>query len=253
MSDPRKLPANTQNPFGVNVSASFPPQNGGYVFAFAYVPPVLPDSAQDSVQSSSKLEQNQFLNFKLPPASAPISTTYGQFNGWSKHTDYSNSPMSSAHGTSPKSQMSLSLSQSGGDSDFGDDSDEQELHYLQMANGSAHHKLPSSKSPIIDAMSYCAVHGYGVSIVRNTPETATQAAQVIFLVADFKQYYRVSQAVCSKQHPTDDLASRVKALRRWFVNFPKKRDRNDAAPFYLEVKPALAKKVNEMVDKHLGL
>lgn len=47
------------------------------------------------------------------------------------------------------------------------------------------------------------------------------------------------------------MASRVKALRRWFVRFPKKSERKSGIPFNLEVKPESVRKVQEIVDKHL--
>lgn len=117
-------------------------------------------------------------------------------------------------------------------------------------------------------MAYCAVREWGVSIVTNTPETPTQKASVVLLVDDFGKYYRYvfifqyyfsfilylfsidyffflsisyssrfSRSICSKQHPTKDLGARVKALRRWFVHFPKKKERKEQTSFFLEVKP----------------
>jgi hypothetical protein len=68
---------------------------------------------------------------------------------------------------------------------------------------------------------------------------------------DFQKYYVASRAVCSKQNPTDNLGSRVKALRRWFVRFPKKSERRAGMPFLLEVKPEVSKKVYEIVEKYL--
>lgn len=62
-------------------------------------------------------------------------------------------------------------------------------------------------------------------------------------------YYNTSRSICSKQNPTDNLGSRVKALRRWFVRFPKKSERKSGNAFTLEVKPEVAKKVYEIVDK----
>jgi len=115
-----------------------------------------------------------------------------------------------------------------------------------------HFKLPSSKSPVIETMAYCAVRQWGVSIVTNTPETMDQKAAVVLLVSDFGQYYRFSRTICSKQHPTKDLGARVKALRRWFVHFPKKKERKENSTFYLEVKPSCARKVHEIINKYLA-
>lgn len=128
--------------------------------------------------------------------------------------------------------------------DFGEDEDPTEGF-----------KLPASKSPIMEAMVVCALNGWGIDIITNNPATSTSPAEVIFRVTDFNRYYKISRAICSKQRPTDDLGSRIKSLRRWFVNFPKKKDRCENA-FNLIVKPSIAKKVNEIIirnSKNLGL
>jgi len=111
-------------------------------------------------------------------------------------------------------------------------------------------KLPASKSPIMEAMVVCALKGWGIDIVKNSRGSATDPVEVIFQVHDFDRYYRISRLICSKQRPTDDVGSRVKSLRRWFVNFPKKKDRNDNVPFLLEVKPNIAKKVSEIIERN---
>jgi hypothetical protein len=116
-------------------------------------------------------------------------------------------------------------------------------------------KLPASKSPIMEAMVVCALKGGGIDIITNNRPTSTTPAEVVFRVTDFNRYYKISRAICSKQRPTDDLGSRIKSLRRWFVNFPKKKDRCENS-FNLIVKPAIAKKVNEIIErnsKSLGL
>jgi hypothetical protein len=111
-------------------------------------------------------------------------------------------------------------------------------------------KLPASKSPIMEAMVVCALNGWGLDIVKNNRPTSVSPAEVVFRVTDFNRYYKISRAICSKQRPTDDLGSRIKSLRRWFVNFPKKKDRCDNNPFHLIVKPAIAKKVNEIIERN---
>jgi len=110
-------------------------------------------------------------------------------------------------------------------------------------------KLPASKSPIMEAMVVCALNGWGIDIVKNNRPTSTNPAEVVFRVFDFNKYYKISRLICSKQRPTDDLGSRIKSLRRWFVNFPKKRDRCENA-FFLQVKPTIAKKVNEIIERN---
>jgi len=116
-------------------------------------------------------------------------------------------------------------------------------------------KLPASKSPIMEAMVVCALNGWGIEIGKNNRPTSTKPAEVVFKVTDFNRYYKISRAICSKQRPTDDLGSRIKSLRRWFVNFPKKKDRCENS-FSLSVKPTIAKKVNEIIERNsrsLGL
>jgi hypothetical protein len=111
-------------------------------------------------------------------------------------------------------------------------------------------KLPASKSPIMEAMVFCAIQRWGLEISHSQDQTDDSPAKVVFKVLDFEKYYKYSCAICSKQNPTEDLGSRVKSLRRWFVNFPKKRDRRENPQFTLEVKPDVAKKVYEMIEKY---
>jgi len=110
-------------------------------------------------------------------------------------------------------------------------------------------KLPASKSPIMEAMVVCALNSWGIEILKNVRATSASPAEVVFKVTDFNRYYKISRAICSKQRPTDDLGSRIKSLRRWFVNFPKKKDRCENT-FLLMVKPTIAKKVNEIIDRN---
>jgi len=139
--------------------------------------------------------------------------------------------------------------------------DEYELEREEMCladddDPSAGFKLPASKSPIMEAMVVCALHGWGLEVVKNSKTGNNSSVEVIFRVTDFDRYYRISRSICSKQHPTEDIGSRVKSLRRWFVNFPKKKDRHDNTPFLLVVKPNGSKKVSEIIERNtrsLGL
>jgi hypothetical protein len=108
-------------------------------------------------------------------------------------------------------------------------------------------KLPASKTPIMEAMVVCALNNWGLSVVKSTP------SEVVFRVADFDRYYRVSRAICSKHRPTEDIGSRVKSLRRWFTNFPKKRDRQENPNFLLCVKPNTCKKVHGLIERNAKL
>jgi len=108
-------------------------------------------------------------------------------------------------------------------------------------------KLPASKTPIMEAMVVCAINNWGLSVVKSTP------GEVIFKVSDFDRYYRISRAICSKHRPTEDVGSRVKSLRRWFVNFPKKKDRQENPQFLLVVKPNGSKKVCGLIERNSRL
>jgi hypothetical protein len=108
-------------------------------------------------------------------------------------------------------------------------------------------KLPASKCPIMEATAFCAIKNWGISVAASSPN------EVVFSVTDFDQYYKISRSICSKQHPTEDIGSRVKSLRRWFSSFPKKKERKENPHFELRVKQSGAKKVHEMIEKNLRL
>jgi len=80
-------------------------------------------------------------------------------------------------------------------------------------------KLNASKSPIIDALVFCALKGWGIKLLHN------KGSDIKFQVMDLDKYYEYSAKICAKQNPTEDQSSRVKALKRWFPDFPSKRDR----------------------------
>lgn len=155
------------------------------------------------------------------------------------------------------------------DEDFQDDTDAYatgtQASYVEYtapvaADDPVDFKLPASKTPIMEAMVVCALNNWGLSVVKSTP------SEVIFCVTDFDRYvtlkvsnfclpalyryYRVSRTICSKHRPTEDIGSRVKSLRRWFTNFPKKRDRQENPSFLLNVKPNTCKKVHGLIERN---
>jgi len=75
-------------------------------------------------------------------------------------------------------------------------------------------KLGTSKSPVIDALVYCALKNYGLKFKQ------ISSSKIEFMLFNFPIYYQKSQEICSKARPTEDVNSRVKALQRWFHNFP---------------------------------
>jgi len=115
-------------------------------------------------------------------------------------------------------------------------------------------KLPVSKSPIMDALCYCALQGWGLRVHLNRPAQGNGPATVVFLVEDFERYYQISRSICSKQNPTEDIGARVKALRRWFSNFPAKRDRTETGvSFELAVRHAGVRKVRQLIEENAAL
>jgi len=79
-------------------------------------------------------------------------------------------------------------------------------------------KLKPSKSPVIDALVYCSVKGWGIHMESCSNDS------IVFQVTDFNKYYQCSQSICSKLNPTDDVGSRIKTLQRWFPDFPSHKE-----------------------------
>jgi hypothetical protein len=109
-------------------------------------------------------------------------------------------------------------------------------------------KVPSSRIPVMESMVVCALNGWGIEIVKSNRKNM-DTAEVEFRVFDFNRYYKISRAICSKHRPTEDLGARIKSLKRWFVNFPKKKDRVENS-FSLIVKPTMAIKVYKSIEKN---
>jgi len=113
-------------------------------------------------------------------------------------------------------------------------------------------KLQASKSPIMDALVYCALNRWGIELLEDKGDN------IRFRVFNFQKYYKYSGIICAKQNPTEDMASRIKALKRWFPDFPTKRAGNleDAfeiivqAPSKQDNKP---QKLHEIIEKQRRL
>lgn len=114
-------------------------------------------------------------------------------------------------------------------------------------------KLKASKSPIMDALVYCALNGWGIKLTQEDGD------DIQFQVVDFKKYYKYSARICAKQNPTEDQASRIKALKRWFPDFPTKRERGKIeSPFSISVsrgskKDNKPKKMREIIERNRRL
>jgi hypothetical protein len=104
-------------------------------------------------------------------------------------------------------------------------------------------KLPSSKSPIMEALVYCSINKYGIEL----KELNTTSNRILFYVSDFNVYYKQSCMICSKQSPSEDIRARMKALQRWFVTFPAWRELE--YPFELLVKPSHYSKMHDIISK----
>lgn len=105
-------------------------------------------------------------------------------------------------------------------------------------------KLSLSKSPVLEAVIYCALNKWGIEMLPFGPDK-----KLSFKVTDFDKFSVYSAKINSKGKPTTDVSSRVKALRRWFDGIPKVKDRKIA--FVMSVKGSEDKnvKVTQLVDK----
>jgi hypothetical protein len=111
------------------------------------------------------------------------------------------------------------------------------------------YKLPPSKTPIIDAIIYCAIKGEGITI-----ESRDQS-KILFKVTDYESFYEKQKQVCSKQNPTDDESSRIKTIQRWFKNFPTKKERSKTNQniFYFSVEKSVSedkfRKIGKIMER----
>jgi hypothetical protein len=110
-------------------------------------------------------------------------------------------------------------------------------------------KLPASKTPVIDAFIYCSISNWGVSI-KPSPERLPST----FVINDFNKYWELSQKICSKPAPTETQVARLKALRRWFADFPGikkiKSVKEGKEPIVIKVKPERMNEVITIIKKY---
>lgn len=123
-------------------------------------------------------------------------------------------------------------------------------------------KLSASKSPIMEALIYCAFNAWGVQIVKQdskgewVPDTdfglTTKDGSIAFKFFDFDLLSSCLERVNSKNKPTTDPGARIKALKRWFDGIPCVRDRNER--FIATVKKTeQLEKVNDMIRRMLRI
>jgi len=103
----------------------------------------------------------------------------------------------------------------------------EETSVSPTASLNANFKLQSSKSPVIDALFYCALTKQGLALI----DEGKESKHVKFRLDDFHFYYSKSKEICSKANPTDDVNSRVKALQRWFPDFPSLKEVQKGVPW----------------------
>lgn len=114
-------------------------------------------------------------------------------------------------------------------------------------------KLPTSKTPIVDALCFCALKGWGIYISRNerVPHYNPLYRDVLeFMVTDFEKLDRISRRICPKGNPTSDPGARIKTFRRWFTNFPQRDVVLAGQQFPLTVKPGQqTKKMKTIIEQ----
>ena len=78
-------------------------------------------------------------------------------------------------------------------------------------------RLPGSTTPIMDALVYCALQGWGVRLMGTI---ATTSERVKLRFDDFALYSACSMLISAKTMPPPTTEVRIKALQRWFPLFP---------------------------------
>jgi hypothetical protein len=123
-------------------------------------------------------------------------------------------------------------------------------------------KLNASKSPIMEALIYCAFNNWGVEIVKQgangewvaDPDFGLngKSGVIAFKFSDFDLLSECLERVNSKNKPTTDPGARIKALKRWFDGIPCVRNRNDQ--FIATVKKTeQMSKVKDMIRRMLKI
>eukprot|EP01128_Nolandella_sp_AFSM9_P011864 TRINITY_DN876_c0_g5_i1.p1 TRINITY_DN876_c0_g5~~TRINITY_DN876_c0_g5_i1.p1 ORF type:complete len:434 (-),score=70.25 TRINITY_DN876_c0_g5_i1:31-1332(-) len=120
-----------------------------------------------------------------------------------------------------------------------------------------HDKLGLSKSPVLEALIYCALNQWGIKFEYRDKGNADD---ISFRVLDIDFFLEQVAVINSKNRPTNDLGARVKSLRRWFDGIPKVK--NQRSEFVMTLKKERAKldkmtmlvqKVTKIYDERLRL
>jgi len=123
-------------------------------------------------------------------------------------------------------------------------------------------KLSASKSPIMEALIYCAFNSWGVEIVKQGPDgdwtpdpefgLNSKNGVIAFKFSDFDLLSDCLEKVNSKNKPTTDPGARIKALKRWFDGIPCVRNRNDQFVATVKRTEQLSK-VKDMIRRMLKI
>jgi len=123
-------------------------------------------------------------------------------------------------------------------------------------------KLSASKSPIMEALIYCAFNSWGVEIVKQgsdgewipDPDFGLNSRNgvIAFKFSDFDLLSSCLERVNSKNKPTTDPSARIKALKRWFDGIPCVRNRNDQFVATVKRTEQLSK-VKDMIRRMLKI
>jgi hypothetical protein len=123
-------------------------------------------------------------------------------------------------------------------------------------------KLSASKSPIMEALIYCAFNSWGVEIVKQGPSgdwvpdlefgLNSKSGVIAFKFSDFDLLSDCLERVNSKNKPTTDPGARIKALKRWFDGIPCVRNRNDQFVATVKRTEQLSK-VKDMIRRMLKI
>lgn len=88
-------------------------------------------------------------------------------------------------------------------------------------------RLESSRTPILDAFLTCAIRGWGVHLLDDTP------AGLHLRVTDFSHSTHCASLICAKAYQTQDEMARLKALARWFPTIRQQLEAARGEPFEL--------------------
>eukprot|EP01130_Rhizamoeba_saxonica_P017161 TRINITY_DN81_c0_g1_i1.p1 TRINITY_DN81_c0_g1~~TRINITY_DN81_c0_g1_i1.p1 ORF type:complete len:545 (-),score=179.63 TRINITY_DN81_c0_g1_i1:52-1686(-) len=124
--------------------------------------------------------------------------------------------------------------------------DQEILNALERNDQDIMAKLPPSKTPVMDAFVFCALCNKGVTIAREGQGT-------LFSINDYDDYWNNSRIVCSKRSPTKAEVSRLKSLRRWFMDFPGFKElkavKKGSPPVIVRVQDERTDKITAMIKK----